>query len=110
MTFTRVERARFEELRRKKRIHFKGSIGAAEWPPTHRHNFAAIQRLGDSKYDEYSVAAQTGSVGEPWKNGVKKLAAELMERAGRCYRRNEASWRYACEPVIFARMNADVTW
>ncbi|KIX02682.1 uncharacterized protein Z518_08624 [Rhinocladiella mackenziei CBS 650.93] len=109
MTFTRADRDRFEDLRRKKRVHFKGSVGAAEWPPTHRHNFAAIRSLGDLKYDEYSVGAHPDLVNEPWKNRVKELAAELTERASRCCRRNEASWRFACEPVIFARMNADVT-
>jgi hypothetical protein len=35
---------------------------------------------------------------------------QLTERAQRCKHRNESSWRFACEPLIFARLSAEVAW
>jgi hypothetical protein len=110
MTFTPVQREKFEALRRKHRIFFRGSIPAVEWPHNHQRRFAAIQSLGNVKYSEYPAGTESETVTEPWKQRAKELAVQLTERAGRCVRRNEASWRYACEPLIFARLNADVAW
>lgn len=110
MTFTPVQRERFEALRRKHRILFRGSIPAVDWPHNHQRRFAAIQSLGNLKYEDYTADPENDNQAEPWKLKAKELAVQLTERAGRCVRRNEASWRFACEPLIFARLNADVAW
>jgi hypothetical protein len=110
MTFNRKQREAFEDLRRKRRIHFRGPLVSAEWPQNHRQSFATIERLGNMKYNEYSTELNKEIGNEPWKIQAKDLATRLTEQAARCHRRNEASWRFACEPLIFARLNAEVTW
>ena len=67
-------------------------------------------KAGNLKYEDYTADPENDNQAEPWKLKAKELAVQLTERAGRCVRRNEASWRFACEPLIFARLNADVAW
>jgi hypothetical protein len=74
MTFTPAQREKFEALRRKHRIFFRGSIPAVEWPHNHQRRFAAIQSLGNFKYDEYTAGSESETGAEPWKQRAKQLA------------------------------------
>ncbi|KAL4912676.1 hypothetical protein BDW62DRAFT_12956 [Aspergillus aurantiobrunneus] len=44
----------------------------------------------------------------PWIADIKNHAEELSERAKRCVRRNESTWRFACEPYALARLTSEV--
>lgn len=63
--------------------------------------------LGERKFDSFATGPNVTS-DEPWKIQVKSQAALLVERSRRCRQRNESSWRFACEPLVFARLEAEV--
>jgi hypothetical protein len=82
-----------------------------DWPANHRSVFVDIQKIGRITYCDYAAEKQDPTdPHEPWKYHSKKLALHLSEKAKLCVRRNEASWRFACEPLVFARFNAEVAW
>jgi hypothetical protein len=73
--------------------------------------FEAIWRLGQIKYVEYEAVEESpSSILPEWKHEAKRLAKHLTEKAEQCVRRNEASWRFACEPLVFTRFSAEVAW
>jgi hypothetical protein len=65
--------------------------------------------LGERKLDSFATGPNVTS-DEPWKVQVISQAALLVEKSRRCKQRNESSWRFACEPLIFARLEAEVVW
>jgi hypothetical protein len=106
---TLEELTRLERLAREYRVDFIGELDSREWPENHKATLAHIQELGRNRFDSY--ATSTATIDEqPWKLEVKHEACRLVESARRCKRRNESSWRYACEPLIFARLKAEVVW
>ncbi|KAJ5910337.1 hypothetical protein N7504_004980 [Penicillium tannophilum] len=107
MSFTPKERKKVEKLRRKYRIEFDGEGAPQEWPNSHRSTFSAVQRLGKTQFDNYAACATTIE-NAPWAADTKNHAEKLSERAKRCVRRNESTWRFACEPYALARLTSDV--
>lgn len=110
MPFTENQRHAFERLRKKHRIQLDRRLSHASLSREQQRIFGNVRRLAETKYDDYAVDPNQDYSREPWKLEAKDLALRLTERAERCRRRNEASWRYACEPLVFARVNADVAW
>ena len=110
MTFTSEQRRALEDLRKEYRIFFSKDTSQGTWSPSQRHIFEAVQKLGQIKYDDYAANEDDGGKSEPWKYQAKQLAKRLTEKAVDCVRRNEASWRYACEPLVFTRFGAEVAW
>jgi hypothetical protein len=108
MTLTNEQRVQLERLRRKYRIDFAGRLSSNKWPEVHRAKFFAIQMLGERKYNTYG--SNTNPAAEAWKLDVKLSAGRLAESAARCVRRNESTWRFGCEPLVFARLIAEVAW
>jgi hypothetical protein len=79
------------------------------WPPNRWRVFRAFHKLGQIKYDEYGANEDTLITTEqPWKFEAKLLAKKLTEKAAQYLRRNEASWRFACEPLVFSCFSAEV--
>lgn len=109
MPFTAQERKKVERLRRKYRIEFCGELPSHEWPDVHRPIFNAVDELGKRQFDTYA-ACPTAIEDAPWTAEIKKHADELSERAKRCVRRNESTWRFACEPYVLARLTSEVVW
>jgi hypothetical protein len=109
MPLTPPERRKLENLKRKYRIEFRGEVASNQWPQGHRTTFAAIQELGKTQFDTYA-ADPTLMESAPWKAEVKEQAKQLTSRAKRCVRRNESTWRFACEPYVLARLSAEVVW
>jgi hypothetical protein len=109
MPFTAKERQKVEKLRRRYRIDFLGEVPRHEWPESHRSTFNAVEELGRKQFDTYAVDLTTVETA-PWSADVKKQAEDLTERAKRCVRRNESTWRFACEPYALARLTSEVVW
>jgi hypothetical protein len=102
--------SRYERLRRKYGIEFSGTVSPAEWSENHREEFLAIQSLGVTKYEDYAAYAKQNITSQPWKSRVLFLAKNVTERVARNECRNEATWRFSIEPLIFARLSADIAW
>jgi hypothetical protein len=111
MTSNRETRDNLEKLLKEYGIVFPKNVPEAHWPPNHRDVFKQIQKLGTYKYDGYTVGDDDLGLAErPWRYPTKQLAKKLIEKAEQCVRRNEASWRFACEPLVFARFSVEVAW
>ena len=107
MTFTSDQRQTLEMLRREYRIFFSKDTDRGNWPQTLKDVFETVQKLGKTEYDRYATDEDRM---EPWKSDAKRQAKMLTEKAEQCVRRNEASWRFACEPLVFSRFSAVIAW
>lgn len=109
MTFTPQERRKLEALKRKYRIEFRGEVPNHEWPMNHRSTFLAVDELGKRQFETHA-ASPIVVEDAPWAADVRMQAENLSERAKRCVRRNESTWRFACEPYAMARLSSEVVW
>jgi hypothetical protein len=98
-----------QNLCKEYRINFLSDVSEAEWPESHRTILQDVAKLGQTRSASYATAHDVTD-NEPWKLEVKQIALNLTERAKRSTQRNESSWRFACEPVIFARLSSEVAW
>ena len=98
-----------DSLTKEYRIKFLGDVQPRHWPDSHRTVLEHVAELGANKFGSYATDPRVTD-GGPWKSDVKHLAANLVERAKRNRHRNESSWRYSCEPLIFARLSGEVAW
>lgn len=96
-------------LAQEHRIKFAGDLPPSKWPRCHKSTLEGAKALGERKLDSYATESNVSS-DEPWKVQVKSQAAILVEKSKRCRQRNESSWRFACEPLIFVRLEAEVVW
>lgn len=103
------ELARLYELSRQYRVEFVADVSQVDYPRSYERIVQTLLELGSKKFDSYAIEPQIEEQ-EPWKATAKALATLLAEKARRCARRNESSWRFACEPLIFARLSGDVVW
>jgi hypothetical protein len=100
---------RLDRLAQEHRIKFAGDLPPSKWPRCHKPTLGHATELGERKLDSFATGPNVTS-DEPWKVQVKSQAALLVEKSRRCRQRNESSWRFACEPLIFARLEAEVVW
>lgn len=100
---------RLDLLAKEHRIKFAGDLPSSKWPRCHKETLRCVTELGERKFDSFATGPNVTS-DEPWKAQVKFQAALLVERSRRCHQRNESSWRFACEPFIFNRLEAEVVW
>lgn len=100
---------RLSRLAQEYRITFAGDLPPSKWARCHKPTLECAKALGERKLDSFATEPQV-SDDEPWKVQVKSQAAILVEKSKRCRQRNESSWRFACEPLIFARLEAEVAW
>lgn len=98
-----------DRLAKEHRINFAGDLPQSKWPNCHKKTLEGITELGERKFDLFATEPNVTS-DEPWKVQAKSQAALLVEKARRSRQRNESSWRFACEPLIFARLEAEVVW
>lgn len=98
-----------DDLCKEYRIKFIGELPPDQWPESYKTVLQDVAKLGETKAASYATDSRTND-NEPWKLEVKQLAFNLMERAKRSTQRNESSWRFACEPLIFARLSSEVAW
>lgn len=96
-------------LAKEHRIEFVSDVPRSKWPSSHEKTLEAIRDLGQRKFDTYAVDNATDDI-EPWKLHIKSQAELLTAKALRQQHRNESSWRYACEHIVFARLEAEVAW
>ena len=101
--------AHLEDLCPKYRIAFHDDLDPSQWPIYHRKVLQNAKLLGGKTYDAYTTAPDA-SESEPWKVEVKSLALLLVKKAGRHRKRNESTWRHACEPIILGRLESEVCW
>jgi hypothetical protein len=64
------------------------------------------------QHDSYGEIVDIMSDKKPWRNKTKQNAKRLAHLADLCRRerRNEASWRMALEPEVFARLAIEIAW
>ncbi|KAH6842680.1 hypothetical protein B0I37DRAFT_382547 [Chaetomium sp. MPI-CAGE-AT-0009] len=97
----------FERLRKEYGIVFIDQLPQAQWPGNHRDVFESIEKLKGFKYSTY--ATDTASQDDiPWKAEAKRQARKLVEKSKDLVARNEATWRLACEPLVFSRLASEV--
>ena len=102
-------RPAFERLRRQCGINFTDAIPTERWPENHRDVFESIEKLKQFKYSTYATT-QENEDGFDWTGKAKKHARKLSEKAKDCVSRNEATWRFACEPLVFSRLTSEIAW
>ena len=102
-------RPAFERLRKEHHIHFVGPISSERWPENHRNVFESIEKLKQFRYATYATTQEIGG-GFDWKGKAKEHARRLSEKADDCVSRNEATWRFACEPLVFSRLTSEIAW
>ncbi|KAI0514644.1 hypothetical protein F5B22DRAFT_225936 [Xylaria bambusicola] len=107
MPIKKEHQALFERHRIKCNIVFKDVLAPDDWPTTHRNVFKSIEDIKSYRYNTYSTA-QDDIEERPWRRQAKEYARKLTQRAKDCVSRNEATWRFACEPLIFNRLAAEV--
>jgi hypothetical protein len=110
MTLTDPQRSELERLRRKYRVQFDQPLPKTPLPPEPQRIFDKVLELAKITYDEYAIGPEELHAEQPWKLESKNLASRVVSEADRCRRRNEATWRYACEPLVFTRGSTDVAW
>lgn len=110
MPFTREKRETYERLKKKYCINFIDDLTERDWPESHREVFQSINQLSIVKYDEYAAQTISDAAIPPWKQEAKHQTRKLVERAKDCVGRNEATWRLACEPLVFGRFTAEIAW
>lgn len=99
-----------ESLSKEYRIHFLAGQAQDRWPVFHQDSVKAVTELGQVRFDDYAANAAAVEDQQPWKTRAKELAKLLVEKAERCTERNESTWRFACEPLVFSRMSGEVAW
>ncbi|KAH6614659.1 hypothetical protein B0J18DRAFT_439869 [Chaetomium sp. MPI-SDFR-AT-0129] len=100
----------FEKVRKECNIIFADECRRGEWPAGHRSVFEAIERLKSFTYDTYRVGPTDDNLKTTaaWKVDTMRRARKLGEKARDLVARNEATWRLACEPLVFDRLNAEI--
>ncbi|KAF3940404.1 hypothetical protein ABW19_dt0203441 [Dactylella cylindrospora] len=109
MPLTGQTHQKFSQLGKSHGIEFVGELPEEEWPTNHRNVFESLEKLKGTKYNTYAVNQPGDSVDtDLWKRKTKTLATKLVTEAKDCISRNEATWRLACEPLVFSRLNSEV--
>lgn len=90
-------------------IEFIDHLPLTSWPTRLKTTFERVVDLGRRTFDDYAIDSNIAS-DEPWKIQIKSDAEVLVERAKRSQQQNEPTWRFACEPSILARLEAEVVW
>jgi hypothetical protein len=98
-----------DRLAKEHRIKFAGDLPSSKWPQCHKKTLKHATELGERRFDSFATELNVIS-NEPWKVQVKSQAVTLIEKARRSRQRNESTWRFACEPLVFARLEAEVVW
>ena len=82
-----------------------------QWPSEHYHTFAAVQKIGDQKFDPFDADDITSNE-RPWRGQIKAEAERVAQRAERLLgqNRNEAGWRLALENDVLRRFHVEVAW
>lgn len=104
-----VDLARLTELSRRHRIVFSADPIQVQFHKCHEKSLEAVFELAGKRYASYANSPEIVD-SDPWKATAKSLAQILVEKAQRCRQRNESYWRFACEPLIFARLSGEVVW
>ncbi len=99
----------FERLRKEYNILLIDQLPQRRWPDNHREVFEAIEKVKSFKYSTYATAT-TDHDDTPWKAEAKRQARKLAEKSRDLVARNEATWRLACEPLVFSRLASEVAW
>ncbi|KAI0971524.1 hypothetical protein F4678DRAFT_87341 [Xylaria arbuscula] len=109
MPIRKEHRPIFESLRKSHHIVFTDTLAPKDWPANHRNIFESIEKIKQFKYNTYSIQDdQAGLDTQPWRRDAKGQARKLTEKVPDCLARNEATWRLACEPLIFSRLTAEI--
>jgi hypothetical protein len=109
MPLSKENRPIFERRRREYGIVFIDSLPPREWPSAHAEVFKAIAKIQEYKYSQYGTM-QNEEAEMPWNGQAKRHTRKLVEKARLCIARNESTWRFACEPLVFSRLSSEVAW
>lgn len=102
----------FEKVRKECNIVFADECRREQWPADHRSVFEAIEKLKSFTYDTYRVRLTDDSIKTTaaWQVDTMRRARKLVEKAKDLVSRNEATWRLACEPLVFDRLSSELAW
>ncbi|CAI6071074.1 unnamed protein product [Clonostachys chloroleuca] len=107
MPLSRKNHEIFDKIRRRKGIVFSPELTSEQWPEGHRSVLEAIETAKSYRYSTYQ-ASQDETTTKPWKIDAKRQAKKLVAKSKDCVSRNEATWRLACESLVFSRLAAEV--
>jgi hypothetical protein len=110
MPFTKENRQKFESLRKKHGIIFDLELPQNKWPKEHRDVLEAIEKIKNFKYHSYAADEGADLEATPWKLDAKSQAVKLTGKVKDCVGRNESTWRFGCESVVFSRFAAEIAW
>jgi hypothetical protein len=110
MGLTTRHRDNLERLRSKYRVKFEREVPSGILSSAQAQLLEDIRELGRIRYADYAANPTDANSNAPWKLEAKTSARALVKAAQGCELRNEASWRHACEPLVFARVNSEVAW
>lgn len=94
---------------REYRISFVKDSTTHDWPEHLQEVVSAVKILGRKEFTVYADGNNL-SKERPWAAATKRTARKLAMKATRQERRNEDTWRFACEPIIFSRFDTEVAW
>ncbi|KAI8653222.1 hypothetical protein NCS55_01306900 [Fusarium keratoplasticum] len=94
-----------QRLCRDKGITFVQDLAQSDYPPAHANTIQEVKRLGETQFDTFATDENEAA---PWRLDLKVRVLNLVEVAKRCRRRNESTWRFACEPYVLARLRSEV--
>lgn len=110
MGFTPERKALYVELAKKYDIRIIDDLPRDDPHQPHRDVLEAVERLKTVRYDTYVPQRDGDIAATPWRLKNKRLAKRLVEKASDCLEQNEATWRFACEPVVVHRLSAEIAW
>jgi hypothetical protein len=96
-----------QRLCRGKGISFVQDLPQADYPPAHANTLQEVKQLGETRFDSFATDENDAA---PWRLDLKARVLNLVEVAKRCRRRNESTWRFACEHHVLARLRSEVVW
>ncbi|KAH7000644.1 hypothetical protein EDB80DRAFT_114877 [Ilyonectria destructans] len=94
-----------QRLCKEKGINFFQDLPQSDYPPSHANTLREVKQLGETKFDSFATDENDAA---PWRLDLKVRALNLAEVAKSCRRRNESTWRFACEHHVLARLRSEV--
>jgi hypothetical protein len=109
MAKPKYNREKRHALAKKKNIQFSLEVNSNM---KYQAIFKQIKDIGNVKLAEYHAEVKSGSLHEPWREGVKERAKWIKKKVNRCYkdRAPEFGWRLAVENEILFRFEVEVIW
>lgn len=110
MGFTPEKKALYVRVAKKYDIRIIDDPERDDQHQRHPDLIAAVDRLKTKTYDAYVAQQDADAALFPWRQDITRLANRLVRKAKDCLDQNEATWRFACEPIVINRLSAEIAW